>query len=101
MALVLSPPPAIVALLQYQDPGSLSERQLVRLLGLIVVLDDGGAECLTRVHAARTRGVRPAAAADGRAVRWQGFRAGAFLYLLFDAGRGRNIIYKILSTISN
>lgn len=76
MSLILSPPPAIVALLENEDPGALGKREFVGLLGLVVVLDDGGADSLRRLGssacpARRLRGpttTTTAAAPDGRAI---------------------------------
>lgn len=46
VTLVLPPPPSIVTLLQYQDSGAFGEGQLVGLLRLVVVFDNGGAQRL-------------------------------------------------------
>lgn len=92
MPLVLSPPPAVVALLQYQDPGPLGEGQLVGLLRLVVVLDHGRAQRLGGLHAARARRLRPGARADRGAVGGQGLGAGTLFHLLFDTGKRTNLV---------
>lgn len=81
MRLVLSPPPAIVALLEDEYARALGEGELVGLLRLVVVLDDGGAQRVRRLHAPPAR---LAAAAHRRTVRRQRLRARPLLHLLLN-----------------
>lgn len=95
MRLVLAAPPAVVALLEYEDARALRQRQLVGLLRLVVVLDDRRAQRLGGLGAPPARGLparprpRPAARtcrANWRAVGRQRLRPGPLLHFLFDAG---------------
>lgn len=86
--LVLTPPPAIVALLQDQYPSALGQRQLVGLLRLVVVLHHRGAQRLRGLlHAPRARGLGPGAPAHWGAVRWKGLRTGALFHFFLDAAK--------------
>lgn len=90
MRLVLAAPPAVVALLEYEDARALRQRQLVGLLRLVVVLDDRRAQRLGGLGAPPARGLparpRPRSRAHWRAVGRQRLRPGPLLHFLFDAG---------------
>ncbi|CAH0700275.1 unnamed protein product [Spodoptera exigua] len=81
MRLVLSPPPAVVALFENEDTRALGKGELVRLLRLVVVLDDRSTQRVRRLHAPAP-GI--AAAAHRRTVRGQCLRARALLHLLLN-----------------
>lgn len=49
LSAALTSPPAVIALLEYQNPGAFHEGELVRLLRLVIVLDDRGADRLARI----------------------------------------------------
>ena len=71
----LPSPPAVVALLQDEYPSAFDQRQLVRLLGLVVVLHDGGSDRLGRVDGKPARDCGRLHGSGRRIARWKSFRS--------------------------
>jgi len=102
----LASPPAVIALLEYQDPGAFHEGQLVRLLCLIIVFDDSGADRLARISWQASRHDGGFDRPGRRVTGWQGLRAGALFDLLFNTIEQRgflllNIVARHITRLSS